>query len=241
MNRESHSTLVENALQHVHHTQALLAYAATDPDFAQSLAHYVQHQFWHPVSLPIEQPSTYAIPTNQLDAVRVTHWLMQELEEQPEAYTARGALATWAATYKEPKNLVLGIVGLAIIGPTLGLIENKKKKKTKLQLVIDADWATSFTPDVLVEKTHELSQAVIAKELRSARGKLECLHPDTADWCMAGSGTKLYTLPESDIALIFATLAAEQLSHIALYHKDKVVAIGISPSIDDRLVEDTLQ
>jgi len=241
MNRESHSTLVENALQHVHHTQAVLAYAATDADFAESLAHYVQNQFWHPVSLPIETPSSYAVPVDQHDAVRVAHWLMQELDEQPEAYTARGALATWAATYKEPKNLVLGIVGLAIIGPTLGLIENKKKKKTKLQLVVEETWALSFTPQELVEKTHELSQAVIAKELRSARGKLECLHPDTADWCMAGSGTELLSLPHNEVELICTTLAAEQLSHIALYHKEKLVAIGISPSINDQLVEDILK
>jgi len=241
MNRESHSTLVENALQHVHHTQAVLAYAATDADFAESLAHYVQNQFWHPVSLPIETPSSYAVPVDQHDAVRVTHWLMQELDEQPEAYAARGALATWASTYKEPKNLVLGIVGLAIIGPTLGLIENKKKKTTKLQLVVDETWARSFTPTELVEKTHEISQAVIAKELRSARGRLECLHPDTADWCMAGSGTKLHTLPHNQVELICTTLASEQLSHIALYHKDKLVAIGISPSISDQLVTDTLQ
>jgi hypothetical protein len=241
MNRESHSTLVENALKHVHHTHAVLAYAATDADFAESLAHYVQHQYWHPVSLPIETPSPYAVPIDQHDAIRVTHWLMQELEEQPEAYTARGALATWASTYKEPKNLVLGIVGLAVIGPTLGLIENKKKKKTKLQLVVDEAWAQSFTPQELVEKTHELSQAVIAKEPRTARGKLECLHPDTADWCMAGSGTKLHTLPHTQVELICTTLAAEQLSHIALYHKEKLVALGISPSISDQLVADTLK
>lgn len=238
MNRESHSTLVENALQHVHHTQALIAYAATDADFAQSLAHYVQQQHWHPVSLPNEVPSSYAIPTDRHDAVRVTHWLMQELEEQPEAYTARGALAVWASTYKEPQNLVLGIVGLAVIGPTLGIIENKKKKKTQLQLVVEETWVESFTPQELVEKTHEISQAVIAKELRSARGKLESLHPETADWCMAGSGTKLHTLPRKEVELIYNTLAAEQLSHIALYHKDKLVALGISPSIKDQLVED---
>jgi hypothetical protein len=241
MNRETHSTLIENALHHVHHTQAVLAYAATDPAFAESLAHYVQNQYWQPVSLPIEEPSPYAIPVDQHDAIRVTHWLMQELEEQPEAYSARGALAAWAGTYKEPKNFVLGIVGLAIIGPTLGILDNKKKKKTKLQLVVDETWAQSFTPEQLVEKTHELSQAVIAKELRSARGKLECLHPDTADWCMAGSGTKLYCLPQTQVELICTTLAAEQLSHIAIYQKEKLVALGISPSINDQLVEETLK
>jgi len=224
----------------MHHTQALLAYAAIDADFAESLAHYVQNQLWHPVSLPIEQPSKYATPADRHDAIRVTHWLMHELEEQPEAYTARGVLTTWASTYKDPKNLVLGIVGLAVIGPTLGLIDNKKKKKTKLQLVIDETWAQSFTPETFVEKTHEISQAVIAKELRSARGKLECLHPDTADWCMGGSGTALYTLPQAEVELIYNTLASEQLSHIALYNKETVVALGISPSISDQIVTDTL-
>lgn len=129
MHRESHSTLVTNALQHVHHTQALLAYAATDADFAESLAHFVQQQYWQPLSLPIEAPSTYTIPTNQPAAVRIAHWLMQELVEQPEAYAARGTLAIWANSYQEPKNLVLGIVGLAIIGPTLGLIKKKKRGK----------------------------------------------------------------------------------------------------------------
>jgi len=240
MHSNQHSILVENALYHVHHTQALLAYAATDPGFAESLAHYVQSEHWHPISLQLDQPSPYIVPMNQHDAIRVTHWLMQELAEQPEAYTARGALATWASTYKEPKNLVLGIVGLAIIGPTLGLIQNKKKKKTKLQLIIDQDWAATLTPEELVEKTHEISQAVVAKELRSARGKLESMHPDTADWCMAGSGTKMYQLPQSDVELVFSTLVSEQLSHIAIHKNEKLVALGISPSISDTLVEDTL-
>lgn len=238
MNKPQYSTLVESALHHVHHAQALIAYAAVDADFAQSLAHYVQEQQWQCVSLPADPASRYAVPSDQHDAIRVTHWLMQELDEQPEAYTARGVLATWASTYKHPQNIVLGIVGLAVIGPTLGLIENKKKKKKKMQLVVDADWAKQFTQEEFVSKTHNLSQAVVAKELRAARGKLECLHPDTADWCMGGSETKLQLVDQADIQTVYDTLAVEQLSHIALCDKDSIVAIGVSPCISDELVED---
>ena len=236
--KQAQTITVSFLLQHAY---SLIAYAQADADFAETLAHYVQHSYWHIAPPTHIAGSIYTTPTNRADAVRTTNWLLQQLEEQPLASDARAVLSVWADTYKEPKSLVLGIVGLAIIGPTLGLIASKKKKKTKLQLVVDTTWFTSLTPDQVVAKTHALSQQTIAKELRLAHGKMENLHPDTADWCMAGSGTKLYQATKAEMAALQATLTEEQLVYSVTENDKKIVAIGISPSIQDRLVEETIK
>ncbi len=240
MKKNSHTILLQQAVQYVQHTHALIRYAETDADFAQSLAWYVQAQNWPMTSNSENISSIYITPSEQTAAIRSAHWLLQQLENQPEAYVARGELSSWADQFEEPKNLVLGIVGLAIIGPTLGLIENKKKKKNRMQLIVDTNWSTSLSTPKLVEKTQSLSQELIAKELRAAQGKLENLHPDTADWCMAGSDTKLYQSDQADIKLIYSVILEDRLQHICLREKGVIVALAISPSVSDEITEDTL-
>mgnify|MGYP001824198399 CR=1 FL=1 len=240
MKKNSHTILLQQAIEYVQHAHALISYAETDTAFAESLAWYIQSQEWPMAGRSESISSIYIAPSDQAAAVRSTHWLMLQLDSQPEAYVARGELATWADQFAQPKNLVLGIVGLAIIGPTLGLIENKKKKKSKMKLIVKKDWASSLTTAKLVEKTQSISQQMVAKELRSARGKLENLHPDTADWCMAGSDTKLYQTDQADINLLYSVVSEDRLQHVCIREKGTIVALAISPSVNDQITEDTL-
>ena len=221
------------------HALGLLAYAATDEAFAESFAHHIQAYNWYSLKISADATATqYVTPRTLTDSIRTTNWLLQQLDDRPEVTVARGLLATWADSYKQPKNLVLGIVGLAIIGPTLGILDTPKKKKTKMQIVIDRQLLATLSPEELVEQTHNISQAVLAKELRLARGKLEDLHPDTADWCMAGSGTKLYPATKAELAAIDDV--ADTLHYKIMNEADQVIALGISPSTQDSLVEDAL-
>jgi len=224
-----------------HYVDAVLIYTHKDVEFAESLAAQVQQKNWYSNQEFEVTASPYITPTNQPEAIRTAAWLLDTLDSHPEYLHTQGKLALWADTYEEPKNLVLGIVGLAIIGPTLGLIDTKKKKKPKLQLVVDKDWVQTLSAEQLTEKTHEISQNLIAKELRAAKGQLSNLHPDTADWCLGGATTKLYRSDRDNIAELALIATEDNLSHV-LYKKGKyIVALAASPSVRDNFVDEVVE
>lgn len=109
------------------HTQALISYAETDAAFAQSLAYHVQQLKWK-VATPAQSVTTspFLLPTNRETAVRNTHWLLSTLDGAQGYNTTKNTLATWAQNYESPKDFIIGIVGVAIIGPTLGILKRRK-------------------------------------------------------------------------------------------------------------------
>lgn len=241
MNTTPSTVITQTESRLLQYADALIAYAATNKTFAESLAYHIQSRHWLRCDVSPHAVSKHLMPSDQIEATRTANWLLQELDQRPEANCTRGLFATWADTYKEPKNAVLGIVGIAIIGPTLGIISTKKKKKRKMQLVLDAAWANNLDTQQLVEKTHELSQTLAAKEIRLACGAVDRLHPDMAQWLLAGSTTKLYLASKTDLVALLTEIETENIPHLAVIEQDEVVAVCVAPSVNDELVDDVVQ
>lgn len=212
------------------HASALISYAASDEAFAESLAAHVRERNWRPTEVPInERTSIYLWPKDRIAAIQNTHWLLAELDRKIDAIYARGILATYAMEHESPQDLVLGIVGVAIIGPTLGLIQKKKKQKSFLPVVIEEHWVQAHTPAQLTGLTLQLSHAIVASELRLAGGDAYRLHPDTAAWCLEEPLTKLYAANKTTFRKLRTETHNESLPH----QTKGQLALALSPTVDN--------
>jgi hypothetical protein len=219
----------------LHHASALLTYAKTDSSFATALAHNLLARNWR-TDQKIQPfiTSTYLVPETESEAMTEATWLLQILDDNATARFTRATLSSWAQNYQAPKDLVLGIVGLAIIGPTLGLIQSKKKKRSQMQVVIDKAWYETHTAKQLTELVQNTSQKVISRELRLAGGNAFRLHPDTAAWCLEEPLTSIHLADTAELALIKEVAEIEKLSH----ETSETTAIAISPTVNDSFISE---
>lgn len=218
-----------------------LDYAERDPAFAHTLVGTIMSQDWRSSNSVYDaQSSQYKLPLNQEDAVSIARWIFQSLHTHPEYKTASSTLAHWAQNYESPKDLVLGIVGLAIIGPTLGIISSKKKKKRKSQLVIEESFFTSLDKEELAALSTQCSQSVIAQETRLAGGNVYNLHPDSAAWCLEEAITQIYTDSQINLKSLFTTVTDENLSHHSRRDaQGNIQLLVISPSVNDSFIDES--
>jgi hypothetical protein len=236
----SHQTALDTHL--LTHAKALIAYAATDEIFAESLAALVNHLPDTPGRyLDTHFDGSHFVAAHSQDhAIAIATWLLEELKLQPTRTRHTTALLqAWAEPYQAPKDQIIGIVGIAIMGPTLGLIKkNKKKKKSQLQVIINDTWKKERSTAELFALAQRVSQGVIAKELALAGGNAYRLHPDSAEWCLSDPKTKLHLDTSDELHLIEAVAQAEQLSHVAHTEHDRLIALALSPSVNENFIAD---
>jgi len=224
------------------HVQGLLKFAQTNQDFAESFAAAIKSKNWRAsvAASEAEPQSKYCAPLEISDAVSTTHWVMNTLQTHPEFTQTRGTLALRAQQYESPKDLVLGIVGVAVIGPTLGILKSKKRKKRKSQLVFDAAYYASLSKAEVAKLATALTQQVVAKELRLAGGNVYTLHPDSAAWCIEEAATQVYTDTPENITALLKITQEENLSHtLQKSSAGKTEVLVISPSVNDAVVDET--
>ena len=111
------------------HAAALVAFANSNKVFSELLFKYVASLDTSTCEKVVFDPSLWLIPNSLKVAEQRASWLMQELAfvNKNKTDEARAILSTWAKEYKEPQDIVLCVIGVAFIGPTLGLIKKKKK------------------------------------------------------------------------------------------------------------------
>lgn len=213
------------------HASSLISYAQADRVFAASFAHHIQAKAWPKKKQVAITPPRYIRPATQPAAVITARWLLQSLNETAGTNETKSTLATWAASFEAPKDVLIGIVGIAIMGPTLGILEKKRKTKNYLRTIVDAAWFEQQTLPTLIEHIQTNNQRVIANEIRMAGGDLYKLHPDTAAWCLDEPLTKLYLANTTELAALVQNAAAEGLSHHTYRVDNRPVIFSVSPTV----------
>jgi hypothetical protein len=221
--------------------KSVLQYTQQNTEFAHWLAQEILTHTWQSSEdTQYDTVSPYVSIQSPEDASDVAHWIIQSLSTHPEHKTARGILKHWAQNYESPKDLVLGIVGLAVIGPTLGIISSKKKKKRKSQLIIDKSYFAQLSKKDVALLTTQLTQRVMAQETKLAGGNVYNLHPDSAAWCVEEALTQIYTDSSDHIQTLLQVAIAENLSYsIERNTHGAIQAIVISPSVNDSLIDES--
>jgi len=224
-----------------HYAATLVSYAKTNEEFAGVLYAHTKQFLTEPYDIIDTYSSKYLRPGSFQIAENRLQWLEREitLHESRQTKEAKAVLATWAKDYESPEDLVLGIVGLAIIGPTLGLIKKKKKRKSQMKVVINA---SEFNKDQLHVLALALSAStgLLGNELATVGGHAYRLDPELADWLFAEHDTLTSEATADQLRQLISTLQSESLPHFILKTEGIIQAIAIAPSVSDRFLIDKL-
>lgn len=236
---ETTSQKITTTSYYTHHTIALIKYAETDVEFSKSFAFYVRQKFTFQSNAHSDiTPSNFITPTSQAVAIDTAVWLLGTLQKSTtqDGRNSIALLTTWAQNIEEPKSLIFGIVGVDIIGPTLGLVKSKKKKPKGMNLIVSNDFLT-LSDKEKISITHKASQTRLAHELKLAGGDAYKLHPDTFDWCFSDHVTKAHVNGVKTFTATINLLNDQNLPHSIIKDEDKVLAISISPSVSDDVID----
>ena len=231
----SHETISQT--YETRYAHALMVYAEHDSIFAAEfrtlIRSYAFSDTYTLSSTEIQAP-VWLMPTDSTTATRRAYWLLSELSRGalPASSDMRGLLSAWARDEYEPKNIVLGIVGVAIIGPTLGLI--KRKERDRMHVVI----TDTYTQDSkkVAEAVQHASLNLLAHELQKVHGEAYRLEPELADWFFGEKETVMYTASKNALQKIADELCEEHIPH-AMYKKDStLLSIALTPSVNSQIL-----
>lgn len=233
----THHTVATRPIQY---TESLLTFARTNEAFArhlyQATCHLSTPHAYHTDGIATPW---YAVATEAAAVTRLA-WLMEELPHlAPETYhEVVGRFVAFQKDY-EPKALVLGIVGLAIIGPTLGLIKTKKKTRNTMRILVADTYLATASPAALARTATTLSTKLLAQELERAGGNAYRLEPDLAEWCFTDQQTEIATLPnEATLTAAVTYLQDNNLLYTALSSEEHLIGCALAPAIHESILDE---
>lgn len=220
------------------HATALTQYATGDEAFARFLVTITADLEPSAASPHTVTASavTWLAPRSTAAAVARTHWLLGEIALRPDGAAAAAVLTAWRERI-DPREAVIGIVGIAIPGPTLGIITTKKKPKSIMPIVTTALTARHTDAAHLATLAIQTSVGLLGQQLRLAGGSAYRLVPELADWCFTEQQTQLVVAPNHTTLEILAQhLAAASLPHYRHEVGGEIVAVAICPSVERDLL-----
>lgn len=204
---------------------SVLLYAIYDPSFRETVRTYVGERRSGAVWKHAPERSLLLLcPQNEIQAERRIEWLVRTQNKR--------ALALLESVYNEPKDVLFGIIGLAIIGPTLGLIK-KRRVRNQMPVIISEENSTERTPDAAIVQA---PLSVFEHELERAGNNMRLLEPDTHDWFKGDKSIALYKTSPRTIDSIKETLARLDIVH-AEKDAGTVRVLAISPSVSSSFLE----
>jgi len=202
---------------------SLIEYAKIDDVFAGHLKYLVDSfspsEITH-FSLPYHNVSLI-MPRDRQSAVERADWLMNEISNF-NASRASLLLGAWnrSAVTIEPKQIVVGIIGVAIPGPTPGLI----KRRVSMMIIVKEDVAIdelAFTERV-IEASHTLSLS----EFRNVNGNMYRLEPDFSEWFFGEKELSFYRATPKQLLDLKSEL---QLLSLRYEHDTEKKVFSVSP------------
>lgn len=237
MHIQKQATLKQNL---VTTASSLVRFAYHDAEFATYFAALIKQNLPRDLLMaPATLHSTpFYLPADSDTAKARAEWLMSELLYFPSYRTdpVAQALVNWASERETPKDVVLGIIGLAIIGPTLGLVKKKKKKKNQMRIGVDRLTLQSASRTQLTELCQQASMSLLGNELAMVGGDTNRLDPELAEWLFVDQQTALYETRGKDMPGLLETLQREHLPHFALKADERILAIAVAPTVSETLV-----
>lgn len=235
MNRIAHFVSVQSPLSYGEAlTLSLIEYAEAHKKFAEVLRGLVFHlprNVDRGVGAYRERDVRILVPEDADDALRRATWLLPRIEEErtPEYNRAAAILVDWAGTRREeePKQIVVGVVQVAIPGITLGKI----KRRRKVLLFV--------RPDVAERKDFEMSRRVseatlglLAGALEEAGGNVYELEPEVGDWFFGERETAFFAADEKELVRIGKELEELDVLHFTTEENGRDAVLAVSPAVN---------
>jgi peptidyl-tRNA hydrolase len=212
---------------------SLIIQAKKDKIFARELYEIVKKltKVKKAIEKKSERRAVVLMPLNREYAMRRVNWLIPKIKnnELTGSEEAVQLLSSWAEIheYSSPKQVVVGIVGLAIPGITLGII----KKKMKMSIIINRD-IKNFTKTELTEKVTQASHGILSQALVTAGGEVGKLEPEVADWFFGEKKIVFYKAQTKEVEKIEKELKNLEIIHQKEKIGDETAVLAISPVVN---------
>ncbi len=210
---------------------SLIAYAGRDPLFYAELKRLtgdMDHGSAEPIRF--NDPSPLFIPPDTDTAVERAGWLAARLEENIWA-DGDGIKAGLRAGVRDlespdPRQLIVGIAGVAIPGVTLGLI----KRRRRLSVILDPDLARAAPAWIIAEKTARASLGILSLSLALVRHDIKKIEPELADWFYGEKEIALYRT--DNFGFVKNELEKTGIMFSESGYRGRTALLGLGPAIN---------
>lgn len=213
---------------------ALCRYGDMDTNFANTLNILISDLpsiSGFDASIEVRNGIEILVPKDTDTATRRAEWLIQAIRESsiPEAQRAGATFSAWAKnrTWENPKQLVVGMIQVAIPGITLG----RFKIKRVMPVLISDDIRESRDLE-LSGKISEATLGVIDHALRMSGGNIHKIEPDLGEWFFGGMELSFKSATESALTKIENELTDLGIFHRAVKKDGKPVVMAMSPAVN---------
>jgi len=211
---------------------SLLKYSEKDSNFAKTLNDLISsHLNFFGAPVKIRDGIEILVPKDADTALKRAHWLMQAIKEDDilEAASAGATLTAWSKsrTWESPKQLVVGMIQVAIPGVTLG----RFKIKRVMPIVIRNDITGSRDLE-LSSKISEATLGVINRALTMSGGNVHKIEPELGEWFYGEMELSFKSATESELTKIENELTDLGILHSTINKDGKPAVIAISPAVN---------
>ncbi|MEX0931752.1 MAG: hypothetical protein WDZ88_03300 [Candidatus Paceibacterota bacterium] len=211
----------------------IIKVAEKKPEFAKRLYYTVSsnpHIASSKPALTSLNTNPLLVPENEESALERIDWLLAHIELQLSTGVAHASSLLWQfkKTFEvtQPKDVLFGIVGFAVIGPTLGLIQ--KRKKTPLSIIVREDVLENDHVDHTQIITR-ISLEVFERALSHAHGSTRMIEPEVRNWFYGDKNLARHCATQKTLRTIQKELHASGIP-FAIENDEKGVShIAISP------------
>lgn len=175
----------------------------------------------------IEAETMILFPESEETAEKRVDWLINQLAEKSIMQSEEAAmlLQSWAnSSANLQRQVIIGIVGLAIPGVTLGRISRRKT----MSVVIREDLATEKIA-ALTKTISQTSLDVFKIHLDLAGENIRQLEPDVADWFFGEREILFYKAKGREMESIKKTLVELGVPHSERNWCEKMAVLAVSP------------
>lgn len=211
---------------------SLLQYAKGNPHFASVLADMAK-ALPLPINLApeldISKPVNLLLPIDEAYAVERAEWLIPQLLENKLAGAASASrlLTTWANDPASRRQLIVGVVGVAIPGITLGYIS----RRLTMSIIVRQDQAKQNELQ-LARQVSQVSLHLVSRSLRQAHGKADQIEPELADWFFGEQAMMFYQATAEQLKGIETELRRMDVPYAALNKGETTGVMAISPVVN---------
>ncbi len=219
---------------------SLVDYADEEKSFAKEFKKILRSKNW----LPPDE-SGLEVPYNRCEILKPIireaakqrlEWVIKEIDKQrmsdnPDpAIKAQKILSLGLSSpIKDSPQVVIGLIGVAVPGPTAGII--KKRKTIDLTVIV--------RPGFPEQRNHKdamgVSEAVLnfsAEQIKQAGGLIKNLEPEVGQWFMEDRKMDLFEADEDELLRIKQELDDYQIGYGKGEANNRLSALAVSPTVN---------
>ena len=231
MNKSLHKKTKNSPNYYECTAHSLTHFADKNASFASWLYHAIPVQKNTARNKMHRASHTITIP-NERYAVRKTAWLIEQSQKHnvPAHQQVLDILYTWkqAQENPEPKAIILGLI---MTDAPFGLVGQPKKKHHPMDIIISNTVYTKTSKHSLAQTATTLSHEVLQKSILRAKGNIQDIEPELADWFFGEKKIVFHRTSLSVIKKLKKELQDLKASFAIQKKTENIECIAISPEV----------